>query len=277
LVSTDNAFVFKEGINLPGEKFVQGQGGEGIPRRRGSATPHKRIPRANAEIAQNPRPYSENMPIKLIIFDLDGTLTDSIADLTDATNTMLAAFGRPELTMREVRKLVGQGARSLVERAMPGAAEGEIESALQVFLDYNDAHIADKTRLYPGVPETLDRLRAGGRQMAVISNKNVLLCRKLLDLLGIGGYFADVLGADSLPFRKPSPEPLLKLLRDFGVAPREAVMVGDSINDVSAGRGAGVVTVGCSYGYGDAEEIAGADYRVAAFPELLELPLFAGC
>lgn len=212
--------------------------------------------------------------IKLIIFDLDGTLTDSLPDLTDATNYMLARFNRPELTMAEVRKLVGQGARRLVERAMPGAAEEEIESALQVFLDYNDTHIADKTRLYPGVKETLDCLRAEGRLMAVISNKNVVLCRKLLDLLGAGGYFAAVLGADSLPYRKPSPEPVLKVLRDFGVAPWEAVMVGDSINDMAAGKGAGVMTVGCEYGYGDNCELAEADYRVETFPELLALPPF---
>ncbi len=214
------------------------------------------------------------MNIKLVIFDLDGTLTDSLADLTDATNQMLAGFGRPALDCGSVRKLVGQGARRLVERALPGALEGEVESGLKAFLDYNNEHIADKTRLYPGVKETLDRLRADGKRMAVISNKNVLLCRKLLDLLGVGGYFDEVLGADSLPFRKPSPEPILKLLRDFDVAPEEAVMVGDSINDVAAGKGAGVTTVGCTYGYGDAVELADADFLVAALPELLGLPLF---
>lgn len=212
--------------------------------------------------------------IKLIIFDLDGTLTDSLADLTDATNDMLARSGRPGLAMGEVRRLVGKGARNLVERAMPGAAAEEIESALRVFLDYNALHLADKTRLYPGVKETLDCLYAGERLMAVISNKNVDLCRRLLAILGIGDYFAEVLGGDSLPERKPSPEPVLKLLRDFSVLPREAVMVGDSINDVAAGRGAGVITVGCGYGYGYAEELADAEYRVEAFPELLTLPLF---
>lgn len=214
--------------------------------------------------------------IKLIIFDLDGTLTDSLPDLTDATNHMLARFSRPGLALGEVRELVGQGARRLVERAMPDAAGEEIEAALQVFLDYNDLHIADKTRLYSGVRETLDRLCADGRRMAVVSNKNVALCRKLLELLGIAGYFAEVLGADSLPCRKPSPEPVLKLLRDFGVEARQAVMVGDSINDVAAGKGAGVITVGCGYGYGGAGELADADYRVETFPELLTLPLFRG-
>lgn len=212
-------------------------------------------------------------PIELIIFDLDGTLTDSLADLTAATNRMRRHFGRTELSLEQVRQLVGQGSRNLVERALPGASPEEIEQGLGVFLAYNDAHIADKTRLYPGVAETLAALQGRGKQLAVISNKNVALCRKLLAVLRADGYFAAILGADSLPFRKPSPEPVLKLLADFGVSPQLAMMVGDSINDIAAGHGAGVVTVGCSYGYGDAVELSGADYRIDTFAGLLELPL----
>ena len=212
--------------------------------------------------------------IKLIIFDLDGTLADSLPDLADATNFMLAQLGRPALERDQVRRLVGQGARRLVERALAGASEGEIEEGLAVFLDYNDAHIADKTSLYPGVPETLMLLRDASFQLAVLSNKNEALCRKLLHLFGIGHYFRAVLGADSLPYRKPSPEPVIALLRDFSLHPLDAAMVGDSINDVAAGKGAGVVTVGCDFGYGDAEELAGADYHVGSFPALTDLPPF---
>jgi phosphoglycolate phosphatase len=214
------------------------------------------------------------MPLKFIIFDLDGTLIDSLDDLTDATNHMLGIFGRKHLTPADVRLLVGQGARNLVERAMPGASVLDVDRGLRLFLDYNEAHIADKTRPYSGVPETLDRLRARGLELAVISNKNVDLCRKVLALLGIDGYFSAVLGADSLPFRKPSPEPVLMMLRDFGVSAGEAVMVGDSINDIAAGQGAGVVTVGCMYGFGNRLELAEADYRIDSFAELMELPLF---
>jgi phosphoglycolate phosphatase len=212
-------------------------------------------------------------PIKLIIFDLDGTLVDSLADLTDTTNNMLARFSRPALAQEQVRKLVGQGARNLVERAMTGASSDEIEDALGIFLAYNDAHIADKTQLYSGVKDTLEMLHAGQREMAVISNKNVALCRKLLAVLGIDGYFGAVLGADSLPFRKPSPEPLLKLIRDFGVSAAETAMVGDSINDIAAGSGAAVVTIGCTYGYGDISELAEAEFLIDRFADLAELPI----
>ena len=215
------------------------------------------------------------LPIKLLIFDLDGTLIDSLPDLADATNHMRGRFGLAPLGTEEVRRLVGQGARSLVERALPGLSPGEVEEGLELFLAYNLEHIADKTRVYPGVIETLQALRVLGYPLCVLSNKNVALCREVLSRLGLGDFFPTVFGADSLPFRKPSPEPVLALLREFGVAPRESVLVGDSINDVAAGQGAGVVTVGCRYGYGDLVELAGAEYQVEDFPSLLSLPFLS--
>lgn len=208
----------------------------------------------------------------LVIFDLDGTLIDSLADLTAATNHMLATLGRPCLSEPQVRALVGQGARRLVERALPGAPPEEVERGLALFLAYNHVHIADRTVFYPGVPETLDELRARGRRLAVISNKNAALCREVLALLGGEHFFEEILGGDSLPVRKPSPEPVLKLLASFGVPPERAAIVGDSINDMAAGKGAGVTTVGCTWGYGDLSELADADYRVESFPGLLDLP-----
>ena len=214
------------------------------------------------------------MRIKLIIFDLDGTLVDSLGDLTDATNAMLKRFNRRELKSDEVRQLIGQGARRLVERAMPGATLEEIEEGIQIFVAYNEAHIADKTRLYPGVRETLAILDKFWR-MAVISNKNTALCQKLLEVLDVADYFCVIMGADSCPSRKPSPEPIYKLLDQVGVTAAEAVIVGDSCNDIKAGKGAEVLTVGCSYGYGEAGELGGADYRIDNFMGLLSLRLFA--
>ncbi|OGU05549.1 MAG: HAD family hydrolase [Geobacteraceae bacterium GWC2_58_44] len=214
-------------------------------------------------------------PTKLLIFDLDGTLIDSLPDLIDATNQMRQSFQLAPLGPEEVRRLVGQGARSLVARALPNASPDQVEEGLGIFLNYNLAHIADKTRLYPGVLETLQAIEGEGIPLCVLSNKDVALCREVLSRLGIAQFFATVFGADSLPFRKPSPEPVLALVREFQVAARECVLVGDSINDVAAGEGAGVVTVGCSYGYGASSELATADYLVADFPSLLELPILA--
>lgn len=215
------------------------------------------------------------LPIKLLIFDLDGTLIDSLPDLVDAANHMRDSFGLPQFNPEEVRRLVGQGARSLVERALPGLAPEQVEKGLERFLAYNLAHIADKTRLYPGVVETLQALEGAGYALCVLSNKNVALCREVLSRLGIERFFPSVCGADSLPFRKPSPEPVLALLRQYGVAAGECVLIGDSINDIAAGQGAGVVTVGCSYGYGELSELSGADYQVDDFQSLLNLSMLS--
>ena len=213
--------------------------------------------------------------IDLILFDLDGTLIDSLDDLANATNHMLLSLGRAAVSREQVRGYVGQGARRLVERAMPDAATEEIERGLSLFLVYNEEHIVDRTRLYPGVMETLTTLCNAGMTLVIVSNKNVALCCKVLKTLGAIGYFASVIGADSLPERKPSPEPLLKVLRDFAVPPERAVMVGDSVNDIAAGKAAGIVTIGCTFGYGELAEIADADDLIDSLPGLLELSMFA--
>ncbi len=214
--------------------------------------------------------------IELVIFDLDGTIIDSLDDLTDATNYMLSKMGKGSLSRERVKKLVGQGARRLVERAILGISPDDLELALGYFISYNDDHIVDKTKLYPNVPAALTALRECGCRLAIISNKNSALCRKVVNALGVEDYFEVVMGADTIPFRKPSPEPVLKLLRDLGINAENTVIVGDSINDVAAGRAAGVLTVGCTYGYGGLSEVEDADYVVGAFAEVLDLPIFAG-
>lgn len=210
-------------------------------------------------------------PKKLLIFDLDGTLIDSLGDLTAALNHVLNQTSRPMLPRDEVRKLVGKGARSLLERALVGGTPNEVDKGLQIFLEYNFAHIAVETRPYPGALDTLEALRAKGFELCVLSNKNVDLCREVLARLGMDALFADIFGGDSFPFKKPSPEAVKGVLREFGVWPREAVLIGDSINDIAAGVGAGVVTIGCSYGYGERSELVGADYVVAKLADLLKI------
>ncbi|MEA5112826.1 MAG: HAD-IIIA family hydrolase [Geobacteraceae bacterium] len=211
--------------------------------------------------------------IQLIIFDLDGTLIDSLDDLAAATNHMLTSLGRKPVGLDQVRGYVGQGARRLVERAMPAATGEEIEIGINLFVTYNEAHIVDRTRLYLGAMETLSALRDRGMTMAVVSNKNVALCRKVLSTLDADGFFATVIGADSVALRKPSPEPLLMVLRQLGVTADRALMVGDSINDIAAGNAAGIATVGCTFGYGDLAELENATWRIDSVPELLQLPV----
>jgi len=211
--------------------------------------------------------------IDLLIFDLDGTLTDSIADLTDAVNAMRAEFTLSPLAVEAVRGMVGRGARHLVMQALPGAAEEERERGLAIFLEYNELHIADKTLLYPGVRETLSSLRMPGRNMVILSNKNTGLCNKLLVKLEVAGMFTEICGADAYPSMKPSPEPVLSLMKKYGADAERTVIIGDSINDISAGRKAGIRTIGCTYGYGGPDDLVDADYRVGMFAELLELPI----
>ena len=207
---------------------------------------------------------------KLIILDLDGTLIDSLDDLTDAVNVMRREFELPLLTRSQVRQLVGEGARRLVERALTGRSPDEVEGGLELFLRYNFDHIAHRTVFYPGVRETLESLSRAGLTLAVASNKSELHCREILRLLRADHLFAAILGADSVAERKPSPAPLFHLMSQFGCGVDETVMVGDSINDMKSGKAAGLYTIGCSYGYGPPEELLLADTVIASFPELLE-------
>jgi phosphoglycolate phosphatase len=211
------------------------------------------------------------MAIKLIIFDLDGTLVDSLDDLTDSVNQMRAAFAAEPLLRSQVQTMVGQGARSLVERALPGLSAAETDRALVIFLAHNAAHLAARTTPYPGIPALLAALQSAGVSLAVVSNKNAGLCRQLLQTLGLADFFAAIYGADSFAERKPSPLPFLEVMRLFNVAVPDTMVVGDSSNDVLAARAAGLAVIGCGYGYGTEEELVGATFRVAAAAELLPL------
>ncbi len=204
----------------------------------------------------------------VILFDLDGTLIDSLPDLTDALNHMLAHFRRPPMSPAEVRHLVGKGVRNLVARALASASDQEINRGIELFTTYNSTHIADKSRLYPGMREVLTELSAAGIPLAVISNKQEALCRLILEALGIAELFACICGGDTVAELKPSPLPLQHVLALLGKERHEAIMVGDSSNDIQAGQRAGISTIGCSWGYGAAEELRGAD-QLAASPRAL--------
>jgi len=206
---------------------------------------------------------------KLIIFDLDGTLIDSIPDLTDAVNHMRAAFSLSPLSEEEVTSLVGEGAMRLVEEALPGFDRADQHKGLECFLDYNFKHLIDKTELYPDVAETLDILKDKGYVLAVASNKSELHCKEILRLLQADHYFSAILGAESAAERKPSPAPIFHLMQQFGVSHSETVMVGDSINDIKSGKSAGVLTIGCTFGYGRSDEFRDADGTVSSLRQVV--------
>jgi len=211
------------------------------------------------------------MTITTVLFDLDGTLVDSLHDLTDAVNHMLTGFGRQQLAPVQVKQLVGKGARNLVQRALATTAADDIERGLASFTEFNALHIADKSRLYPGVRELLQQLADCGTRMAIISNKNEALSRLILKALEIDTYFDIIAGGDTFAEMKPSPLPLMSVIDKFCCSPAETVMVGDSINDIQSGCRAGIATIGCSWGYGSAEELYEADYQAASLADIFSI------
>jgi phosphoglycolate phosphatase len=208
------------------------------------------------------------MTVSVLLFDLDGTLVDSLDDLTDAVNHMLGHFGRQPLEPARVRQLVGKGARNLVQRALDTTLAGEIDRGLALFTEFNEQHIADKSRLYPGARELLQQMADNGIRMAVISNKQEALSRLILESLGVDGFFGIIAGGDTFDEMKPSPLPLLKVVEGFSCSQSDSVMVGDSINDIQAGNRAGITTIGCTWGYGDSGELRGADYLAACLADI---------
>ena len=208
-----------------------------------------------------------------LIFDLDGTLADTAPDLLGATNAVLAAKGRPLLDLNHLRHMVGFGARALIAQAMEASGapvtEDQMPALVEIFLDHYRAHIADGTRLFPGVPQTLAALKARGARLGVLTNKPQELTDPLLPLLGLDGVFAAVYGAGRKPYAKPDPRIFHEVVADCGGAP--GVMIGDSITDLNTARAAGAPCILFSYGFTPvpAAEL-GADLVLDDFAELPE-------
>ncbi|NBA97741.1 phosphoglycolate phosphatase [Pseudomonas sp. R5(2019)] len=198
---------------------------------------------------------------RLVMFDLDGTLVDSVPDLAAAVEKMLLALGRAPVGIDAVRLWIGNGARVLVRRALANdldhadIGEAETEQALALFMDsYADSH--DLTEVYPGVRDTLKWLHKQGVEMALITNKPERFVAPLLDELKLGRYFRWIIGGDTLPQQKPDPAALLFVMKMAGVEPRQALFVGDSRNDVLAAKAAGVACVALTYGYNHGRPIS---------------------
>ncbi|HUN63728.1 MAG TPA: HAD-IA family hydrolase [Candidatus Sulfotelmatobacter sp.] len=209
--------------------------------------------------------------VRAFVFDLDGTLIDSKMDLVHAVNAMLRATGRPEQGKERVASYIGHGAPQLIASVLGApSTEEQRREALAVFLTEYEKRMLELTRAYPAVEEGLRAL--DGFPMAVLTNKPLRMAVEILQGLALAEFFDAVYGGDSFEKKKPDPTGALTILKEFGVAPEEAAMVGDSDVDVQTARNAGMQAVGVKYGFGVHDpQVYPADVYVDRLTELRSL------
>ena len=217
--------------------------------------------------------------IKLIAFDLDGTLLDSVPDLAVAADQAVQALGFPAVTETQVRDYVGNGADILIGRSLSRSLTVDssltpelLTKARELFDDYYDKSGHKLSHLYPHVKETLAALDQAGFTMALVTNKPSKFVPDVLTKHGIDKYFVDVIGGDTFPEKKPNPMALNWLLEKHNCQPSEMLMVGDSSNDIKAAKNAGCHSFGLTYGYNHGEPIANAkpDFVADSIADLVE-------
>jgi phosphoglycolate phosphatase len=206
-------------------------------------------------------PLTESRPCRLFLFDLDGTLIDSRADIVSSLNLALAGLEMPPLPESHIVRYVGSGVRKLIERSLREMTGHEPDSeltqkAVTLFREEYGRHLLDHTRLCPDVEEALERL--SWARFAIVSNKPEHFSRRILEGLGLADRFCIILGGDSTPHQKPHPEPLLKAMDICKAPPSETAMIGDSAVDIEAGKAAGVITCGILGGFRAGEELEAA-------------------
>ena len=191
------------------------------------------------------------MPIRLVVFDLDGTLIDSARDLADSVNALLIELGAAPLGLDQVTAMVGEGAAVLVRRALRAAGRPvDVGGALGRFLELYGERLTNHTRAYPGIPEALGTLRSDGRALAVLTNKPQGATNEILDRLGLAPWFSEVVGGDTDAGRKPEPAGLLRIARNAGVDAADTILVGDSVIDLQTAHRAGTGICLARYGFG---------------------------
>jgi phosphoglycolate phosphatase len=195
--------------------------------------------------------------VDLLIFDLDGTLADTKQDIAMAVNLTLKEFGLPPKDSDVIYGFVGDGVRKLLQRAFEDQPEGLYKRALKVFRQYYLTHLLDTTQFYPGVLEVLHHFK--DKKRAIATNKPFEYTEKIIDGLGVRNHFDLILGGDSTLYLKPHPAIIQEVLRRLGVDGRQAVMVGDGINDIRAAQAAGAKSCAVGYGLGRVEDLLAAN------------------
>ena len=209
--------------------------------------------------------------VKLIVYDLDGTLVDTRKDISEAANQMRARMNLPPLSEQEICGYVGLGLQRLVEGCLNTTEPVKIEEGVRIYRSFYTQHLLDHTVLYPGVTQVLEHFRS--RRQAVITNKPDPYSHRILEALGVAGFFTQIIAGNSGWPKKPDSASLVALMRAEGAEPDRTVFVGDSPIDMETGARAGAVTVGMVQGFCGRKELetSGPDHLLEGFPELLQL------
>lgn len=210
-------------------------------------------------------------PVSLLIFDLDGTLIDSRNDIADSVNRTFRDLGLPEKSREFIYGYVGNGVRQLIIDTARSSDPALIDRSLQIFEGHYLKHLLDETRLYPEMEGVLNHFRS--KKKAVVTNKPLLYSTKIIDGLGVRHHFDLILGAEPIVNLKPHPEMILRTLEYLDVTPDEAVMIGDSHNDIFAARAGGIKSCGVGYGLGNLSDLkaAGPDFFAETVEELKKI------
>jgi len=208
--------------------------------------------------------------LQLVMFDLDGTLADTGHDLAESVNFTRREFSLPPLLDNAVYANVGRGIEHLLKHSLPEEGPEKFPQVMQIFLAYYETHLLDRTVLYPGVAEVLRYF--SDKRRAVVSNKMHRLTVAVVQGLGLAAEFDAILGGDSVAEKKPHPAMLLAVLERFRIPPADAVIVGDGDTDIEAGKRAGVITCGVTYGLGDKAAVRAArpDVTIDRLAELAD-------
>src|SRR6516165_9093028 len=211
--------------------------------------------------------------MRTIVFDLDGTLVDTAPDLISTLNLVLAGEGLSPVAYDAVPRMIGGGSRRMIDRALIAAGRNvstaERDRMFRIFIDHYSAHIADRSRPFPHLESVLQRLAGEGYRLAVCTNKLEWLSLRLLDTLNLSHYFAAICGQDTFGIQKPDPEMLRLTIHRAGGEVQRAIMVGDSMTDVSTARAANVPVIAVDFGYSEvAPETLNADRLISSLREL---------